>query len=167
MVTLSLERINTNSPYQVSASDLENRFTFQTGYGVIYSVQFLDDDLLSYESYEFVIVNANNRKSPSDKKLKDTVIAILREFFTVNNSTILYICETGDKKQSMRARLFDYWFSSAHISEQITHLSTTIIDTEGVQNYAAIFLRNDNPNFKNIVAEFTDTIETFSNKPLN
>jgi hypothetical protein len=106
MVTLSLERINTNSPYQVSASDLENRFTFQTGYGVIYSVQFLDDDLLSYESYEFVIVNANNRKSPSDKKLKDTVIAILREFFTVNNSTILYICETGDKKQSMRARLF-------------------------------------------------------------
>ena len=41
-------------------------FRFVTDFGVIYYVSFLEDELmLSDESYQFIIANTNNRKSPS------------------------------------------------------------------------------------------------------
>ncbi len=165
MVELSLERINANAPYQVNIVGDNGHFQFVTDFDVIYSVQFLEDDIISYESYEFVIVNVNHKKSPVDKKLRETIIAILHEFFVVNNSTILYICETSDEKQSQRARLFRYWFASTSESDYIANFSATILDAEGIKNYASIFLRNDNPNFKEVVTEFSNTVELFSNKP--
>ena len=38
-------------------------------------------------------------------------------------------------------------------------------DADGIQNYAAIIIRLDNPNLKSIVAEFTETIQMLSQKP--
>lgn len=40
-----------------------------------------------------------------------------------------------------------------------------IRDTDGVQNYAAIIVRLDNPKLKSIVAEFTETVQILSQKP--
>ena len=38
-------------------------------------------------------------------------------------------------------------------------MSADIRDADGIQNYAAIIIRLDNPNLKSIVAEFTETIQ--------
>ena len=35
-----------------------------------------------------------------------------REFFEQNNDVMLYITETGDKKQAFRDRLFVRWFNT-------------------------------------------------------
>lgn len=102
MNTLSLERINRFATYQVEQCEKDGFFQFFTDNGVHYSVGFIDDDiLLSKESYQLIIANINNRKSPRDRKVRDTIVAIIDEFFNVNNSTLLYICETGDNKQRM------------------------------------------------------------------
>ena len=67
MVSLTLERINSNSPYAVTALRDSMCFRFVTDFGVIYYVSFLEDELmLSDESYQFIIANTNNRKSPRD-----------------------------------------------------------------------------------------------------
>jgi hypothetical protein len=42
---------------------------------------------------------------------------------------------------------------------------TSIVDSEGVDNAAAIIIRNDNPKLKEIVNEFTDVSETLRQKP--
>lgn len=58
-----------------------------------------------YET-EFSIININNKRSPRDHNVRDTIIAIVENFFQENQDVMLYICETGDGKQSMRRRLF-------------------------------------------------------------
>lgn len=165
---LSEEEINASSPYKVTKNGTENSVTFYTDYGVKYLVGFDEDDTsLTFLCYQLVIVNANKKKSPRDKKLRDTIISIVENFFYENNEVMLYICETGDRKQAMRSRLFEYWYT--HYSEKkfFTYLSSPLIDEEGVMNYAAIILRNDHPHYSYVIKEFADTIRLLSDKPKN
>ena len=68
-------------------------------------------------------------------------------------------------KQSMRNRLFEFWFHSSPRKSDFAFMSADIRDADGIQNYAAIIIRLDNPNLKSIVAEFTETIQMLSQKP--
>ena len=163
---LSLKRINENSSYPVETTGEDGFYQFFTDGGVHYSVGFMEDDiLLSQNSYQLIIANINNHKSPRDHKVRDTIIAIVDEFFRTNNSTLLYICETGDSKQSIRSRLFEYWFSTYNRKALFTMISSSIVDEEGVVNFATIILRNDNPNLSEIITEFTESIQLLSQKP--
>lgn len=165
MNSLSLHAVNASSSYEVSAVN-DGCYQFYTDYGVHCTVEFvLDDSLLSHETYHLVIVNVNHQKSPSDVKVRDTIIAIIDEFFVENNTTLLYICETGDKKQALRNRLFERWFSTYERKAQYTFVASSLKDDEGIENYAAIIVRNDNPDLSAIVAEFTTTISLLSTKP--
>lgn len=100
MEPLSLEHININSSYLVEPTDKDGYYQFFTDSDVHYSVGFMEDDvLISKNSYQLIIANLNNHKSPRDSKVRDTIVSIVDEFFNRNNSTLLYICETGDDKQ--------------------------------------------------------------------
>ena len=165
MNSLSLHAVNASSSYEVSAVN-DGCYQFFTDYGVHCTVEFvLDDSLLSHETYHLVIVNVNHQKSPSDVKVRDTIIAIIDEFFIENNTTLLYICETGDKKQALRNRLFERWFSTYERKAQYTFVASSLKDDEGIENYTAIIVRNDNPDLRAIIAEFTETISVLSSKP--
>ncbi len=165
MNSLSLPAINALSSYEVSAVN-DGCYQFFTDYGVHCTVEFvLDDSLLSHETYHLVIVNVNHQKSPSDVKVRDTIIAIIDEFFVENNTTLLYICETGDKKQALRNRLFERWFSMYERKAQYTFVASSLKDEDGIENYTAIIVRNDNPELSAIIAEFTETISLLSSKP--
>ena len=158
--------IHENTSYPVETTVEDGFYQIFTDAGVLYSVGFMEDDiLLSQNSYQLIIANINNHKSPRDHKVRDTIIAIVDEFFRNNNSTLLYICETGDSKQSMRSRLFEYWFSTYNRKALFTMISSSIVDEEGVVNFATIILRNDNPNLSEIIAEFTESIQLLSQKP--
>ena len=162
---LVLEAINSKAAYQVELNEQDGFFQFFTDSGVHYSVGFIEDDvLLSKDSYQLIIANLNNRKSMRDRKVRDTIVAVIDEFFNRNNAT-LYICETSDNKQSMRSRLFEYWFSTYNRKSQFTTLSSSIADREGVINYATIILRNDNPDLSEIITEFSESIQALSQKP--
>ena len=75
MKRLDIKLINAQSPYKVEAADEENFFEFFTENDVHYSVGFMpDDSLMQSEAYHLIIVNVDNRPSPSDRKVKDTVL---------------------------------------------------------------------------------------------
>ena len=113
MNSLSLERINATASYRVEATSEAGFYQFFTDGGVHYSVGFIEDDaLLSKDAYQLIIANLNNHKSPRDRKVRDTIVSIVDEFFRMNNAALLYLCATGDNKQRMRSRLFEYWFST-------------------------------------------------------
>ena len=84
------------------------------------------------DAYQLIIANVNHRSSPRDAKVRDTVIGIVDEFFRKNNTTLLYICETGDSKQSMRSRLFEHneqqqnYKSALEISNKIYFLNDSL-----------------------------------------
>lgn len=166
MHTLSLETINRKAPYRVEARDRGNTYLFTTDFSVDIAVGFDDDDLLrSGESYQFSITNVNKKSSPRDLKVRDTISAIIDDFFTRNQAALLYICETGDHKQAMRNRLFASWFAAADNRDLYTILTASVEDEDGEDNFTAIILRKDNPNFVEFVAEFTKAVSMFSCKP--
>lgn len=77
----------------------------------------------------------------------------------------MYICENGDGKQLMRSRLFEYWFSSYQMKDKFILMLVSIEDMDGVENFAALIIRKDNPNILGIVAEFSNTVAMFRVKP--
>lgn len=166
MKLLSVDEINEIAPYKVMAMESLNTYRFTTDYDVDIAISFdADEMLVSSESYQFNISNVNGKISPRDNKIRDTVIVIIENFFKRNQVALLYICETGDKKQAMRNRLFESWFVYANVQEKYTIMVADIEDEEGIENYAAIILRKDNPQFVEIVTEFTDTVNMFRIKP--
>lgn len=167
MNPLCIDKINSAAPYIVSINNIRRGYyDFETDCHVKYSVGFDDDDLItSDESYQLVIINVNHRASPRDVKVKDTIMAIVDEFFNENNVSLLYICETSDSKQKMRSRLFEYWFSTYKYKSQYVLLSSSVKDAEGVDNYATIIIRKDNPHLKEVGDEFMYTISVLNQKP--
>lgn len=90
---------------------------------------------------------------------------IIKNFFNMNEAALLYICESGDGKQYMRSRLFEYWFSSYQMKDKFILMPVSIEDMEGIENLAALIIRKDNPNIIDIVADFSNTVAMFRVKP--
>lgn len=165
-MTLSVGSINKTSPYKVEHASNKAFVIFATDYDVHYLVGFeYDDSSFDFATYQLVIINSNNKKSPKDSKVRETIVAIVEDFFNNNENVLLYICETGDDKQAMRNRLFQYWFSSYINKNLFTFVSASVTDAEGIVNHAAIILRSDNPQMPHIVSEFSKTINLLNNKP--
>jgi hypothetical protein len=164
--SVSIEAINAISPYHVSFNEQKGVYSFTSEYGVTIYIRFDEDDLITTgESYQLVLVNVNNKKSPRDEKVKQTIFAITSQFMEEHQSALLYICETNDGKQHSRSRLFRYWINAYDYIKKYLYLSTAITDLEGVDNAAAIIIRKDNPNFVAMVTEFAEVTELLRSKP--
>lgn len=162
---LSIEKINGKSPYHVEEV-LGRILHFTSDSGVELAINFIDDDLLTTaESYQLVISNVKNMQSPQDKKVRETILAIIEEFFDKNEAALLYICETGDGKQRTRSRLFNYWFDAYEYNSKFSFHTTCINDEEGTPNFAALILRHDNPQIATIVNEFIEAAKILQQKP--
>lgn len=165
MKQLSTEQINAKAPYQVMLIEPNGLYKFFSDYGVELGISFdISWIFTNIPVYELTIANLNHKQSPRDRKVKDTVGVIVEEFFRQNQTAILYICETGDSKQAMRNRLFMAWLETFNSTGEYEVISASVVD-EGIENYAAMILRRDNPKFEEYVADFNETVETFKVKP--
>ena len=164
MIQLSIDEINKNSLYRVKQV-ADDTVEFSTDYGVEYRINFMTDCTIWEENaYQLVIINKNRRPSPNDEKLKQTLLAIVESFFSQNENILLYICDTGDGKQSARSKLFLRWFASySKVSEY--YLKNTEIISEGVSNFAALIVRRDNPDVDDIIQEFEHVTAMLGSKP--
>lgn len=166
MRKLDLGKINRHAPYKVCKDSNDEAYTFIADSGAEFSVGFMLDDLIqSDDSYELIVGNLNGVKSPRDRKVRETIIVIVEEFFDSNVATMLFLCSTRDGKQLMRGRLFKNWFDTYERRNRFTMVISTLVDEYGVDNVAAVIMRNDNPNLGKVLAEFGETIEMFSHKP--
>lgn len=92
MIDLFLQQINLKSPYQVFGGGYLGLFKFTSDANVVFGVAFEKDDLLqTCESYQFAITNYEGKKSPRDPKVRETILAIVEEFFIKNQAALLYI----------------------------------------------------------------------------
>lgn len=163
---MSLATINANSPYEVKVALADDTLCFITDYDAEIFVTFERDDILHNGLvYQFGISNPKGVKSPRDPKVRETILAIVEEFFAKNNAAFLYICDTSGGMQKMRNRLFKYWFGIYGERKEYVFLPQTITDEEGNDNYAALIIRKDNPQFADLVSEFMATVNLLNTKP--
>lgn len=116
-------------------------------------------------AYQFFIINENNQPSPSDSKLKQTVCCIIEGFFNSNPDILLYLCETGDRKQAARNRLFIKWFRD-YTNNHLYYFDTCEIRADGIDNFVAIIVQKSNPDLQNIVSDFNHVVGTLKGKPI-
>jgi len=166
MKALPLDAINASAPYEVYWHEASRTYRFRSDYDVVLAIGFDEDDIIeTAETYIFSIINVNNVPSPRDLKMRDTVMLIIEGFFNMNQAALLYICESGDGKQQMRSRLFEFWFSTYRLKDEFLLMPVSIEDVEGMENFAALIIRKDNPKFIDIVSEFSNTVAMFRVKP--
>lgn len=163
---IDLQHFNSVSPYAALPSTLDGFYEFVTDFGVRYSVGFMfDESIITSGAYQFIISNVNHQASPNDDKVRQTIMCMIDEFFRQDEDVLLYICETGDGKQAMRNRLFQYWFSQYDKKNDFTFLSASVTETDGIVNYATIIINSKSPRLTEVVSEFTETIRLFQQKP--
>ena len=122
MNTLRLENINLHSPYRVWQTKNDSHYYFQTDSDIQYDIVFSPDaSIINSGAYSIDIINRQHVTSHVDIKLRQTITAIIEEFFEVNgNEVMLYITETGDGKQMFRNRLFVRWFNMYNQHDKIS-----------------------------------------------
>ncbi|MGX8695560.1 MAG: DUF6169 family protein [Prevotella sp.] len=114
MNALDLDRINSMSPYVVTLwVDNPYVYWFYTDFGVEYEIVIKANDIfIASGAYALDIINVWHQPSPGDPKFRQTLMAIVEEFFRQNNDVMLYVTETKDSKQASRNRLFVRWFNT-------------------------------------------------------
>ncbi|MCU0433790.1 MAG: DUF6169 family protein [Bacteroidia bacterium] len=76
---------------------------------------YVRDDLVNGNdlySLSFNIISGHSTAS-QDKRIFLTIEAILKEWFSVNNKVLYYICSNTDGRAEERLRLFSYWFKQS------------------------------------------------------
>ena len=166
MNTLNLGNINKQAPYKVTIdTDFPHLFYFHTDYDVDYEICIKSNDtFVPSGAYALDIRNKCNQPSPGDPKFRQTLMAIVEEFFRQNNDVMLYVTETKDKKQASRNRLFVRWFNTYEHRDQYV-IKTAEGKMNGQINFLAIISRKDNPNLPQAIAEFDETISFLFDPP--
>ena len=161
MMELSLSNINARSPYKVLYSP-NGRFIFGTSLGIHYLISFEDETPLGgCNTFQFVIQKLENRHSPHDPKVEQTILAILDVFFEEHLDVLLYMCDDSDGREANRNRLFLAWFKKHAAPKRFTIRTASAI-VEGKGFYAAIIVENRNPLLDTIIADFESTAQALT-----
>ena len=99
--------------------------------------------------------------SPGDKKIAQTVIWIIEEFFRQNPDILLYMCSMDGGQQAQRSRLFLRWFNGAEQQKHYVIRATEVKGEKGLEYVAAIIQRN-NPHLNEIISLFDADITMFN-----
>jgi len=160
MVKLEVQQINLLSPYIVfySGDDL----SFTTDYGIQYAIDFDEDTNPYFKAFWLNLTNLSERPSPGDKKIAQTIICIIEEFFRQNPDILLYMCSTEGGKQAQRARLFLRWFNGAEQQKHYVARSVELRGEEGRMEYVVLIVQRSNPQLAEILATFDEETAMFN-----
>ncbi|SDG86191.1 hypothetical protein SAMN04487901_11138 [Prevotella communis] len=165
MIALDISLLNQKSPYYV-VQDADGDLLFETDFGVKYGISFeLNEGMMNYPAYVFGILNKNGQPSPNDRKLRDTILAIIEEFFRANGGVLLYICATGDGMQKYRFHLFLRWFNTYEHRDLYEIRTLEDVMDDNTPNYGAIIVEKTHPDLELILARFDD-LAAFLKKPI-
>ena len=157
MINLSTEAINSRAPYKVEQAD-DNIFLFETKQGIVYNVGFVPDTSFMDEGlYQFFLINTSRRAVHADKDVFETVRVIIEEFFAQREPVMLYICDTTDKRQASRDRLFRIWFHTYILNDAYTMYNEQMT-LDNVRYFSSIILRKDHPLHNKVISSFHDYI---------
>lgn len=159
---LSIESINKISPYKVEKLD-DYAFVFHTQANVVYYVSFKEDmEIAGLDSYQFII-ERKSEKQGYDAEVKESIIAIINEFFAQNNDILLYICDTSDGREAIRNRLFVRWFKETD-TDNVFEIKTADAIVEGEGMFFAIIFKKSNPKYTEISTEFEEAAAYLTSK---
>lgn len=155
---------NSLHPYETSVEDNQN-YWFLTKDGIIYNATFsdssgyfcrhpqFDNHIVTFAFIRYLGLHGAYKPGQCIKeavpdyqiRIRDTIISLLLEFFqTYPHKSVVIVCESDDKLEACRQRLFDRWFYKA--SQLIPHSISKYNSDFGGEGFGSIFIHNDNPD---------------------
>ena len=161
MNRLDVNYINIFSDYTVWAEG--DNLYFVTDYDIKYLVCFDKEETPRFDAYWFSLANMNQKDSPRDAKVAQTVLCIIEEFFRTNPDIMLYMCSTVGNQQAQRARLFSFWFNKAGQQERYYFKTAEVKGEEpGTKEYVAIIIPRNHPKAEEALAYFDEETAMFN-----
>lgn len=162
-LTFSLSELNKKSPYVLETSGTYS-FSFTTEQGKKYEIGFIQDLMISDEGvYQFFITTEDKFKTVLDRRIQQTVLVVLEEFFRNEGVVLDYICATEDNRQASRDRMFHQWFVNSMGNEHYCFRNMSI-DIDGTVYFSAVIMRNDNPRFEAVSEAIDRFVTDFQDK---
>ena len=95
--------------YQYSLQN--NEYTFITDTGTVFKVAFSKVDFDDLPIYIPTLIREQCAVKPNDSRVRNTIVAIMRQFVESNDSALYFVCDMSDGRQQNRFRLFSRWFN--------------------------------------------------------
>ncbi|MBQ6209311.1 MAG: hypothetical protein IJK42_06010 [Prevotella sp.] len=113
--------------------------------------------------YQFFITTEDQFKTVLDKKIQQTVLVVIEEFFKNKGVVLDYICAIEDYRQASRDRMFQQWYANSSEKEHyyMRNISVKIDETE---YFSSVIMRNDNPRFEAMTEAIDRFIQDFQDK---
>ena len=148
---------NLRHPYQFQETD-NNTFWFETDDGLKYQAYFIEFPTINYKLYSFSFDREDGLKH-FDRRIKDTVICILREFCSADNQILAYTCDVSDGHELARKRLFNKWFNEENDG------SFAKFDFQSENIYVSLIAKKDFPIVNQAITDVNQLFaDVISNK---
>lgn len=150
---------NSQLPYDVIEEDDWN-YSFTTKHGIVYHAYFLDFSTYHpsfSDVYTFNIEPDNEKPHPIDNRIAQTIVHILKSFFTHKKNSMLMVCDNLDGKEIKRKNLFTRWFNQ-YKDGNIDKYDASA-NTEDYVLYVSIYIHKENPNKRELISAFYDLIK--------
>lgn len=152
MKSLDISFVLEHSPYSVWQDG--EVYNFITDYGILYSVTFEREYSIRVPAYWFNLTNLSGKNSPNDRNVQATIICLIEAFFKANTDVLLYMCDTADNQQAIRARLFMRWFNSYEAKDHYI-IRSVVVKTENKEDYVALIIPRVHP-YAELISELFD-----------
>ena len=163
VLNFSLSELNKKSPYVLESAGMYS-FTFVTDQGKKSEIGFIQDLMISDEGvYQFFITTEDQFKTVLDKKIQETVLVVIEQFFKNEGAVLDYICATEDHRQASRDRMFHLWYASS-IGKEFYYLRSLNIKIDETEYFSSVIMRNDNPRFEAMTEAIDRFIQDFQDK---
>ncbi|MCU0338301.1 MAG: DUF6169 family protein, partial [Spirosomaceae bacterium] len=102
-------------PYPITENP-DGTYHFTSDLGIKYTIALFD---ASFHFNHFVVPNGSivefsfgaDSTPQFDPRITTTILAFLSNFFQNSQNVLLYVCDSLDRKQLTRKRIFEKWFS--------------------------------------------------------
>jgi len=143
--------------YNFVFDTLTNSYIFATKNSILYRILFVADSTLETAArkeipnvFQLVINKESNEIEPYDPKVSRTVEIIIEHFFQNIQNSVLYICDNEEEKAETRYKIFDNWYKKSEFKKYVSKINN-IIEVDNIVMYTSFLIRNENPDFNELV----------------
>ena len=97
-----------------------------------------------------------------DYWVKNTVIKILADFLKKDANVIFYVCDSIDKREDQRHKVFEYWYNKAsELHDFIAKYNYSMQSVNGYQINSSILYNKNNYLSDYIISQFEEEMGIF------
>ena len=148
---------NLQLPYHIVQTD-DLAYKFITQSGVVYAAYFIDISEAFGADHVYTFSFDAVGKPVNDGRVRYTIVKILSDFFQVNQNSLIVVCETCDKKENARFRLFEKWYcqTGEHDIEKID----AFVDHADYNFRSSLLLFKEHPRYQEIKGIYDECVKS-------